>query len=207
LDLQTTPKLKMSAKSGIIPARRGAAVKLLKGQTIKVINTHGTQVVDTWAFNLHDPTEYMSMQHTRASITKLIPKVGDSLTSSLRKPILTLVEDTTPGIHDTLIAACDPARYAELGAKGYHESCAENLNDGLKSLGASCPFTPSPFNLFMNIPVKPDMSVSFEEATSKPGQYVALKAEMDVIVAFSACPQDILDINSGKPVDAHWEII
>jgi uncharacterized protein YcgI (DUF1989 family) len=51
-------------------------------------------------------------------------------------------------------------------------------------------FTPSPLNLFMNIPIHSDLvTVSFEPPTSKEGQYVCLKAEVDLIVAFSACPQ------------------
>jgi uncharacterized protein YcgI (DUF1989 family) len=89
---------------------------------------------------------------------------------------------------------------------------AEPLSMGLlliKSTGVTPPsFTPSPFNLFMNIPVHEDRTtISFEAPTSEAGQYIILKAEMDLVVAFSACPQDILKINCGKPVDAHYEII
>jgi uncharacterized protein len=70
------------------------------------------------------------------------------------------------------------------------------------------PFTPAPLNLFMNIPVHDDRrTVSFEAPTCKPGQYVVLRAEMDLVVAMSACPQDILKINCGTPVDAHYQII
>lgn len=59
----------------------------------------------------------------------------------------------------------------------------------------------------MNIPVKADRTLSFEKPTSEAGQYVVLRAEMDLIMAFSACPQDILSINCGKPVDAHYEVL
>ena len=60
----------------------------------------------------------------------------------------------------------------------------------------------------MNIPVHEDRrTISFEKPTSETGQYVVLRAEMDLIMAFSACPQDILSINCGKPVDAHYEIL
>jgi uncharacterized protein len=60
----------------------------------------------------------------------------------------------------------------------------------------------------MNIPVHVDRkTISFEAPTSKPGQYIVLRAEMDLVVVFSACPQDILKINCGKPVDAHYQII
>ena len=90
-----------------IPARRGKAAHVARGQHVKVINTHGEQVVDTWAFNRADLAEFMSMEHTRAHSLHIVPRVGDVLRTNRRRPILTLVEDTSGGIHDTLIAACD----------------------------------------------------------------------------------------------------
>jgi len=199
----------MSASERIeIPARKGKAVILKKGQTVRVINTHGTQVVDTWAFNLADPREFMSMEHTRTRTLRAIPKVGDVFVTNRRRPILKLVEDTSPGIHDTILAACDRYRYEQLGCKEYHDNCTDNLAAGLAELGMTPPETPSPLNLFMNIPIKPDASLSFEPTVSKPGDWVALRAEFDCIVAFSACPQDIIPINglARKPTEAHFEI-
>ena len=90
-----------------IPARRGKAAYVAAGQTVTVINTHGEQVVDTWAFNRHDMAEFMSMEHSRATHHHLTPHVGDTLLTNRRRPILTLIEDTSGGVHDTLIAACD----------------------------------------------------------------------------------------------------
>ncbi|MCK6451419.1 MAG: urea carboxylase-associated family protein [Alphaproteobacteria bacterium] len=192
-----------------IPARKGKAVALAKGQRIKVINTHGEQVVDTWAFNRHDPSEFMSMEHTRASLLRVIPRVGDRLYTNKRRPILTLVEDTSPGIHDTVIAACDRYRYEELGCKGHHDSCTDNLAAALGELGLKPPETPSPLNLWMNIPIKPDGSLSFDPPVSRRGDYVVLQAEMDAVVAFSACPQDVLPINGvGRaPTEAHFQVM
>ena len=122
-----------------IPARRGLAIQLSSGQTLKIVNTHGTQVIDTWAFTLSSssPSEIqtqMSMQHTRASLERIIPLVGDGLYSNERKKLLTLTEDTC-GIHDTLIAACDSQRYSELGGEEGHRNCADNLVEGLSTLG------------------------------------------------------------------------
>ena len=70
------------------------------------------------------------------------------------------------------------------------------------------PETPSPLNLFMNIPWTQAGELSFELPVSTPGSYVALRAEMDLVIAFSACPQDILLINGrGRhPTEAHFEI-
>src|SRR5580658_3713158 len=136
-----------------IPARRGKAAFVAAGQTITVINTHGEQVVDTWAFNRADLGEFMSNEHTRAHSLHLIPKPGDILRTNQRRPILTLTDDTSGGIHDTLIAACDRWRYELLGAVGYHDNCTDNLAAALAALGLTPPETPSPLNLFMNIPV------------------------------------------------------
>ena len=133
-----------------IPARRGIAVHVNKGQSIKVINTHGEQVVDTWAFNRDEVTEFMSMEATRATLLKLRPTVGDSLYSNRRRTILTVIEDTSPGVHDTLMAACDNERYGLLGCTEYHDNCSDNLRAGTRALGVEVPTVPSPLNLFMN---------------------------------------------------------
>ena len=200
----------MAATSLIaIPARRGKAVTLNQGQSIRVINTHGQQVVDTWAFRRDDLTEFMSMEHSRTSTGRIIPKVGQSMTTNRRRPILSLVEDTSGGIHDTLLAACDRYRYELLGCEGYHDNCTDNLAAALAELGLTPPETPSPWNLFMNIPVASDGSVSFEPPVSRPGNHLTLRAEMDCIVVFSACPQDIVPINGVNcvPTEAHFQVI
>ena len=192
-----------------IPARRGKATRLSHGQSVKIINTHGSQVVDTWAFNRADIGEFMSMEHTRIAIGRIIPKVGDALVTTHRRPLLTLVEDTSGGIHDTLVAACDRWRYELLGCTTYHDNCTDNLAAGMGELGLTPPETPSPLNLFMNIPVIDGNASDVLPPISTPGSYVTLRAEMDCIIAFSACPQDIVPINGAdlKTTEAHFEIV
>jgi uncharacterized protein len=190
-----------------IPARSGMAVGVNKGQFIKIINTHGKQVVDTWAFTASDLTECMSMSHSRASTLHVSPRVGDTMVTTLRNPILTLVEDTTPGVHDTLIAACDKARYKGLGVVGYHDNCSDNLHNALLKVGRSLPLnTPDPLNLFMNIPISGEGELAFEAPTSAKGQFVRFKAEMDCIVTMSACPQDLVKVNDMKPAEVHFMV-
>jgi hypothetical protein len=191
-----------------IPARRGMAARVGKGQRIKVINTHGAQVVDTWAFSAADATEWMSMEASRAWFMKLRPALGDTFLTNQRRPILSLVEDTSGGAHDTLMAACDAPRYHLLGVEGHHDNCRDNLHAGLAALGVKAPATPSPLNLFMNIPWTPEGSLAWAEPVSTPGSYVVLRAEMDLVIAFSACPQDLLPINgrTGDTTEAHVSI-
>jgi uncharacterized protein YcgI (DUF1989 family) len=169
---------------------------------------------------LRPAMEFMSMPHSRAATLHLRPKVNDTLVSNLREPILTLIEDTSPGIHDTLIAACDPPRYKGLGVEKWeeHGSCAENLVLALKELneraglkgnkGVGADVTinsvPAPLNLFMNIPWDDGGDIGFHAPKCGKGDFVRLKAERDVVVVMSACPQDVLDINNKKPTDAHF---
>jgi uncharacterized protein YcgI (DUF1989 family) len=191
-----------------IPARRGMAARVAAGQRIRVINTHGSQVVDTWAFSARDATEWMSMEASRAWFLRLAAAVGDTFVTNQRRPILTLVEDTSGGAHDTLIAPCDAPRYRLLGVEGHHDNCRDNLHAALAALGITVPATPSPLNLFMNIPWTADGRLAWGEPVSTPGSYVLFRAEMDLVVAFSACPQDILPINgrTGQTTEAHFSI-
>src|SRR4051812_48942435 len=192
-----------------IPARKGKAVRLREGQTVKVINTKGQQVVDSWAFNAADLREFMSMEHSRVSIGGIIPKVGSVFVTNKRRPILTVVEDPSGGIHDTLIAACDRYRYEGLGCLAYHDNCTDNLAAALVELGLAPPEVPAPLNLFMNIPVIDGNAIEFRPPVSTPGSYVALRAEMDCVIIFSACPQDMVPINGAamRPTEAHFEIV
>jgi uncharacterized protein YcgI (DUF1989 family) len=190
-----------------VPARRGRACRLNAGQAIKIINTHGHQVVDTWAFSAEDLREFMSVEHTRPTIETIFPTRGHKLYTNRRRPILDFEEDASPGIHDTPIAACDNYRYGLLGCTDYHDNCTDNLGAAMRQIGLTPPEVPSPLNLWMNIPVGPNGSTTFAEPVSRPGDHVVLRAVMDCIIAMSACPQDILPINKGKPVEVHYQIL
>jgi uncharacterized protein YcgI (DUF1989 family) len=143
------------------------------------------------------------------AIGGIIPKVGSVLVTNRRRPILTVVTDTSGGIHDTLLAACDRYRYEGLGCTEYHDNCTDNLTAALAALGLAPPEIPAPLNLFMNIPVIDGDRIEFCPPVSTPGSYIALRAEMDCILAFSACPQDMVPINGTamRPTEAHFEIV
>lgn len=191
-----------------IPAQHGAATRLRRSQTIQLVNTHGTQVVDLWAFNAEDLTEHMSMPHTRASINKIIPSVGDTFMTNRCERILTITADSSPGHHDTLIPACDAHRYKkQYGILEYHRNCNDNLKEALESIGEKgFEFAPGPFNVWMNIPVIGGVKLLWKSATSQRGDYIDFRAEMDCIVVMSACPNDVMDINSGKREDVHFSV-
>jgi uncharacterized protein len=191
-----------------VPARRAAAARIAKGQTIEIINTHGSQVVDTWAFAADDIAEFMSMEHSRAAFRHITPRTGDVFVTNRRRPILAVVADTTPGVHDTLIAACDRYRYEQLGATAYHDNCTDNLAAALGALGLTPPETPCPLNLFQNTPVVANGDIDYRPPVTMPNQSITLRAECDLIVVFSACPQDMLPTNGVDctPTEAHFRI-
>ena len=127
----------MSETSQItIPARRGKAALLSRGQSVRVINNPraGRRHLGLPA---RRPAEFMSMEHSRTSLERIMPVVGQSMVTNRRRPILTLVDDTSGGIHDTLLAACDRYRYELLGSDGYHDNCTDNLEAALSGVGAA----------------------------------------------------------------------
>jgi uncharacterized protein YcgI (DUF1989 family) len=95
-----------------------------------------------------------------------------------------------------------------VAACGDSSNCSDNLANGMGDLGLEVPEEPSSFNLFMNIPWTEDGRLTLEAPVTKPGDYVVFRAETDVVVAFSACPQDILPINgrTRHPTEAHFQV-
>jgi len=189
----------------LIPARRAVAVRVTRGASLRVINTFGQQVVDAWAFAGDDVAEWMSMEHSRLHMGRVNPRVGDTFVTNRRRAVLTLVDDTSGGVHDTLLAACDRYRYELLGAAG-HDNCTDNLHAALASAGMSVPCTPSPLNLFENARPGVDGAIEIAAPVSTPGSHVTLRAELDLVVVLSACPQDLAPTNGPGPTDAHYEL-
>ena len=185
------------------------AFELKRGERLKVINTHGSQVLDTWAFSLDDMYDYMSMEHSRSATSRLTPVTGDTFFSVSFKPMLKILEDTSPGVHDTLMCCCSKRTYERLNCVGYHDNCQDNFHTALAAVNRSFPVTPAPLNLFMNFPVSSEGVITREPPVSKPGDYVLFQAEADILVVFSACPQDVIPINGvGKmPTDAAYQIL
>lgn len=178
--------------------------------------------------------EYLSLPHTRTASHKLVPEVNDELLTNLRNPILTMVEDTSPGGHDTLTAACDANQYAVLGVDkpAEHGSCAENLvfalkeiNErsglkGAKAIGADITvnIAPTPLHLFMNAPLEAEgdfhddgagakgVTIKIHEPRGKKRCFVRFRAERDVVVVLSACPMDVGEQNGGRCMAANFMV-
>jgi uncharacterized protein len=185
----------------------GCAVRVGTGELVRVVDVGGGQVGDVFAFATDVPDEHHSAAHTRTHTRRLFPAVGEQFVTDRRRPILTLVADTSPGRHDMLIAACDPQRYAQLGAPD-HRSCAANMWEALAAVGH--PYagpTPQPINVFMRIPVGADGSLTWLSAPTSAGDAITFRAELDAVVVVSSCPMDLVGINRGAPSPLAVEVL
>ena len=189
-----------------IPPRCCVAVKLQTSQKLQIENTHGTQVCDFWAYLAADMGQFLSMSHCRTWLQSVFPKIGDRLVTNRRQPVLEIISDTSPGVHDTVMSCCDLMRYQLLGCTEYHDNCADNLRMALNAIGLEAPHVPDPFNLWMNIPITPDGQTSFQPTISSPGDVIGLRAIEDLVVVMSACPQDKNPINGvgAVPSEIHF---
>jgi uncharacterized protein YcgI (DUF1989 family) len=192
-----------------IPARQGRAFALRQGQRLRLVNTHGSQVADFWAFAADDPREYLSMEHVRPALRRLTPRPGDLLVTNRRQPLLTLTADTSPGVHDTLIACCDVHRYRQLGFAGLHDNCTDNLRMAMLAIGQRAAEIPCPFNIWMNTPLLADGSIAYLAPVSRPGDLIELRAERDCIAVVSSCPMDLLPLNGDDctPMPLHATVL
>ena len=190
-----------------IPARQGRAMRVRKGEHLSIINRNGSQIGDLWAFVEGDCNEYLSMEHLRPTLRRISPRPGDALVTNRRRPILTLVEDTSPGVHDTLVASCDIHRYAQLGHEGYHDNCTDNLRMALAAIDLRPTSVPCPLNLWMNTPVVEDGAMEWRPPVSAKGDHVLFRAEMDAVVVISCCPMDLLPINGEDAQPSALEVL
>ena len=208
-EFETTAQLSIMP---IIPARKAVAFAVKAGQDIKIINTHGKQVLDFWAFNPNDAHDFLSTVHTRTILLKVALSPGDKLYSTRRNAILTLTTDTTThGTHDLIWSACDQKRYHMQGFEGYHDNCTDNmhkvLQDNFPDFPMAADWVPDPINLFMNVAIDHHGGLDIRAPTSEKGQYIVLRAETDLIIVMSSCPQDLAPVNGGMPTDCEYQVL
>jgi uncharacterized protein len=167
------------------------------GQTLRVTDREGQQVGDLIAFALDDLAEKFWISNTiRLNETVYVTK-GHVLYSELSRPMLTITEDSC-GRHDLLAGSCN----AEIDKVRYgvddHRGCVENFLSVLTPYGITRKDIPMSLNLFMNCPVQPDGHWGIVTPASKAGDHIDLRAEMDLLVALSNCPQDLNPCNAGE---------
>ena len=176
--------------NAVVPAAQGRALRVGRGNVIRVTTPKGRQAADFFAFT-PDLAEWMSPMHTWVATRSVRPREGDTLLSQRRNPLVHFVRDGADGVHDMLIAACDQARYASFGFEGHHRSCSENLFEALAPLGLEPVVVPQPVNLFTCTRVEPDQRLVSPPNPVEPGSFAEFEALTDLICVISSCPFDL----------------
>jgi uncharacterized protein YcgI (DUF1989 family) len=165
----------------------GVAFTVQKGQIIRVIDVAGGQVSDLVCFARQDIEEYLSSGRTIDYNEKLFLSTGDILYSNRSNPMITVFDDSV-GKHDFLFAPCSREMFRlTYGKIEPHPNCLDNLTTALGQYGVKAFQIPTAFNIFMNVEVSTSGKIMVKPPLSKAGDYMDLRAEMDVIVGVTAC--------------------
>jgi uncharacterized protein YcgI (DUF1989 family) len=179
-----------------VPAGGGTAMRLQRGQHLRLIDPQGGQSGDLMAYS-PDGRHRMSNGRTFDYGGRIFLSTGDVIWSNLSEPMWTIVDDQV-GRHDFLYASCSLEMYRkQYGVTGYHANCHDNLCQGLRELGLEPEPLPTAFNFFMAVNVDAEGRLSFEPPRSRAGDSMVLRAEMDLAVVVTACPASTC--NGGAP--------
>ena len=189
----------------IIEKQTGSAFKLQKGEKLKVIDPQGEQVSDMVLFNADDIREKISSGKTMDFEESILISEGNYLWSNRSRKMMKILEDTN-GRNDFLLAPCSPETFRIMyNNPDYHPSCFENLYTNLAQFGIEPDDVPTAFNIFMNVQVDSNGKLSVDPPLSKAGDFVVFEAQMDLIVALTACSAEDSNNGSFKPI--HYEIL
>lgn len=184
----------------VLEARGFMAVELTRGQVLRIEDIEGVQCSDLVFYNRHDFEERYSPSYTVNLNRHIYLAQGGSLYSTRCNKLLTIVADTV-GRHDCICGSCSP----ELNALRYGDraigkrTCRENLADAVAPYGIAPSEIPHSFNNFMNFSVAESGEISYGETVSKAGDYIDLRADMDVLAGISNCPQELNEANGFNP--------
>lgn len=190
-----------------LPAGEPYLLAIERGQTLRIVDLEGNQAVDALFYNRDDPSEHYSATETLLQQGGVYLTTGSVLYSSEGRPMLEIVADTC-GRHDTLGGACasesNTVRYAL--QKKYMHSCRDNYLLALQQadIGLSKRDLVPNVNFFMNVPVTPQGGLQFADGVSAAGKYVELRAEMNLWMLVSNCPQLNNPCNAYNPTPARF---
>ena len=184
-----------------IEPQTGTAFEMVRGDTLRVIDPVGEQVSDLIAFARDDRSEWLSSGRTLDYNNTIYLSAGHVLYSNRSNPMLTITADTV-GRHDFLYTPCSPETFAILyNTTGPHPSCFDNLATSLLPFGIDADRIPTTFNIFMNVEVSPAGVLTVLPPRSKAGDYLELRAEVDLIVGLTACSAEMSNNYRFKPIE------
>jgi urea carboxylase-associated protein 1 len=162
--------------------------QIAAGSHLRIIDLEGQQAVDFLCYDQADPENRYNAANTIKGNRGVYLGAGTRLYSDLGNVLMTIVEDTV-GKHDTIAGCCSTEfNYRRYGIKDT-ASCRRNFIAALAAHGMKPRDIPANINFFMNVPVRPDGATEIVEGLSAPGDFVDLRAEKDVLVVISNCPQ------------------
>jgi urea carboxylase-associated protein 1 len=182
----------------VLPARAYWHKKVDKGSVLRIVDLEGCQAVDTLIYDAKDTAVRYNAANTMKLAKSIYLSKGCVIYDDLAQPMMTIIADTC-GRHDTLAGNCsreiNMVRYGATAPL----SCRDNFIKAVGELGMGPRDLPANINFFMNVPVDAEGGVTITDGISKPGDYVDLRSERDVIVVISNCPQEHNPCSGGKP--------
>jgi len=194
-------------RTTVVPARAAWSATLRRGEQLTVTDLHGNQAVDFLVYDAHDTAVRYSAPDTVQAQGAVFLTTGSVLMSNEHTPLMTVVEDTC-GRHDTLAGAC--SKESNTLRYGHHtwsqHACVDNfLAEGAR-YGLGKRDLVSNINWYMNVPVEADGTLGIVDGRSAPGLKVTLRAETDVLVLVSNCPQVNNPCNGFEPTPVEMTV-
>lgn len=201
LDHGSATELLAPASTQRIAPQCGVAFTLRKGQVLRVTDPQGEQVADLFAFEEGNLDRWLSSGRSIDYASKTNLSTGDTLYSNDSRPMFTILGDTV-GRHDFLLTPCSQEMFRIIyGCKGHHPSCFENLATSLAPYGVPPSRIHTTFNIFMDVAIDSSGAIKVETPRSKAGDWIELRAEMNLLCGLTACSSEGSNNGTLKPID------
>jgi hypothetical protein len=182
-----------------VPGYGGGFARADSGDFIRITDIMGGQIGDLYAIAINNHEEFTSPSVTRLYNLTKFPRIGQSFYSNRERPLLTFIEDHSPGLHDMLMASCSKPFFESFGMED-HPNCHDNYFKAAAEAGIRHKMKPDPINIFQNTPVMPDGSILAGITMTRPGDYVILRAEADIILILTACSTEAINLCKSSPL-------